>query len=188
MSDLSARILPDLRAGRMIVRFGIEMVVKLVGLKRSGDFRRKPIRDAVVRFGGIGGNVRRRNHDVGAVRAQADRSFRATSYRALPECSGIRESRRPSPGRVPVLPLVGSTIVPPGLEQALALGGVEHGDGGAVLDAAAGIHVLDLGKHETGRAVDDFVQPYERRVADRLESVVAINEAGRVGATRRGLP
>ena len=64
----------------------------------------------------------------------------------------------------------------PGLEQALALGRIDHADGDAVLHGPAGIDVLDLGEH-LGAALGndargDPAQPHERRVADEVEDGV----------------
>ena len=156
------------------------MVVKLVGLKRAGNLRRKPVGDAVVRLGGLGGNVRRRDHDVGAVRAkQVDLLARhLIGHHENAAVAANRGGHRQAAAGVAAGRLDDRSAR---LEQSLALGGVEHGDRGPVLYAAAGIHVFDLREYEAGRAVDDLVQPYERRVTDRLESVVAINETGRAG-------
>ena len=51
-----------------------------------------------------------------------------------------------------MLPDVGSTIVPPGLQQPVALGRVDHRDRDAVLDAAAGIRRLELGDERAAHA------------------------------------
>ena len=48
--DRPAGLLPNLRAGRMIVRVGIEMIVELIRLKRAGYLRREAVGDAVIRF------------------------------------------------------------------------------------------------------------------------------------------
>ena len=47
-----------------------------------------------------------------------------------------------------MLPLVGSMIVPPGLEQAGALGGLDHRQADPVLDRAARVEHLELGQDE----------------------------------------
>ena len=52
---------------------------------------------------------------------------------------------------MPVLPLVGSTMRVSGRDQALGLGGLDHGDADAVLDAAQGVLKLQFGQ-DGGRA------------------------------------
>ena len=71
-----------------------------------------------------------------------------------------------------MLPEVGSTIVPPGVQQPLALGLVDHGDRGAVLDAAARVEQLDLGDQVALEIRADPAQPDHRRVADQVEQRV----------------
>ena len=48
---------------------------------------------------------------------------------------------------MPVLPAVPSTTVPPGLQSPAALGVVDDGARGAILDRAAGIHELGLAEN-----------------------------------------
>ena len=86
---------------------------------------------------------------------------------------------------VPVLPLVGSTIVPPGLSRPWRSAASSIATAGRSLTLPPGIDVLDLCKHETRRAVDDLVELDKRGVADRFERVFAIDEAGRSGRTGR---
>ena len=71
-----------------------------------------------------------------------------------------------------MLPDVGSTIVPPGLQEAVALGGVDHGDGRTVLHAAAGVEHLELGEEVALQVAPDAPEPHERRVADQVEQRV----------------
>ena len=167
MRDRSAGLLPNLGTGRMVVRVGIEMIVKLIGLKCARDLRREAVGDAVIRFRRIGRNVGRRDYDVGAIGAQQvdlfsrhlvghhqDAAIAANRGGHCQAGTGIAARRLDDRAAR--------------FEQTLALGGIQHCDRGAILDAAAGINVLDLGEHQARRAVDDFVQPYQRRVADRV--------------------
>ena len=93
---------------------------------------------------------------------------------------------------VPVLPEVGSMIVPPGLQAAVALRGLDHADRDAVLDRAAGVEDLELRDDLGLQAGADAGQPDERRVPDRVEDrvldlghgpedkVAGVGEVGRV--------
>ena len=72
--------------------------------------------------------------------------------------------RRPCASAIPVLPLVGSTIVAAGLERPVALGGVDHRDPDPVLDRAARVQVLELGDDLGAEAVAEPAQRDQRRV------------------------
>ena len=62
-----------------------------------------------------------------------------------------------------------------GLEQALALGVVDHGDADAVFHRAAGIQVVGLDVDFRLQAVIDAVQAHQRRAPDGFENVVALH-------------
>ncbi len=55
------------------------------------------------------------------------------------------------------------------LQQAVALGGVDHGDGGTILDAPTGVEQLDLGKQVARQMRADATKPDEWRVPDEVE-------------------
>ena len=67
---------------------------------------------------------------------------------------------------MPVFPLVGSRMMVSGLSQPRFFGGIEHRDPDAVLDAAPGIEVLQLGDHVGHGALGYPAQPHQRRVSD----------------------
>ena len=74
----------------------------------------------------------------------------------------------------PVLPLVGSMIVPPGFSSPAALSGLDHRQTDAVLDRPTGIEHLHLGEEQRlpldGTEVTrDPADPDEWRVADQIE-------------------
>lgn len=72
---------------------------------------------------------------------------------------------------MPVLPLVGSTIVPPRLELALPLGLVDHVQADPILDASAGIEGLHLGVNGCGAGFGQAIETDQRRAADQLRDV-----------------
>ena len=74
----------------------------------------------------------------------------------------------------PVLPEVGSTIVPPGRSRPRALGVLDHGEADAVLHAPAGVELLELGKHERPEPLGDLAQPDQRGVADQVEDALDV--------------
>ncbi|MNF60755.1 hypothetical protein D3C84_423770 [compost metagenome] len=55
-----------------------------------------------------------------------------------------------------------------GLEPAVALGAVDHGDADAVLDGAAGVLAFELEKERAGAGVETG-NPHQRGVADQVE-------------------
>ena len=84
-----------------------------------------------------------------------------------------------------MLPLVGSTMVPPGLSRPVALGGLDHAQGDAVFDRAAGVEVLDLGEHRArhARVLDDGAELDEGGVADEVGDVLCILHRAILGAS-----
>ena len=68
-----------------------------------------------------------------------------------------------------MLPEVGSTIVPPGNEEAGALRLVDHRDRRPVLDAAARVEQLDLGHEVAAQVGTNPTETHQRRVADQVE-------------------
>ena len=61
---------PELGPGRCVVRIGIRRVRVLVGLEAARDLLGKPIGDGVVALRRVGVDRGRRDHDLGAIRAQ----------------------------------------------------------------------------------------------------------------------
>ena len=70
---------------------------------------------------------------------------------------------------MPVLPLVGSTIVPPGSSSPGPLGRLDHAERDAVFDAAPRIERLELRHDARGARRDDTLQLDDWGVADQLE-------------------
>ena len=82
-------------------------------------------------------------------------------------------------------------IVPPGLKRARRFGRVDHLGRDAVLDAAARIHELELGRDGGRCRRDDVVQPDQGSAADEVDHVVrdahaAILAASSAHQDRRG--
>ena len=67
---------------------------------------------------------------------------------------------------MPVLPLVGSMISLPGLSNAALLRVPDHGRANPAFHRVSRIAPLDLGEDGRLCAVDDAVQPHQRRAAD----------------------
>ena len=78
-------------------------------------------------------------------------------------------------------------MVPPGLQLAAGLGGVDHLDRDAVLGAAAGVEVLDLGRDRARALGDNRVQLYQRGIADELTDVPGDPHASIVSGPRERL-
>ena len=89
-----------------------------------------------------------------------------------------------------MLPEVGSTIVPPGLQLPLALGRLDHRQADPVLHRAARVQVLELREHLARRPRgESFVEADDRRRADELEEVgIVRGHAGSVCQPRAPRP
>ena len=57
-------------------------------------------------------------------------------------------------------------------QQPLGLGGLDHGQGGPVFGAAAGVEELELGEQLAGQVPADAVHANQRRVADEVDERV----------------
>ena len=166
--DAALRLLPDLRAGGVVVDFGIDGVVVLVGedgiVVGRGDGA--AFHDVVV--GVVGRDGAGRDDHLGAERAQQPRLFlghlvghREHAAVALHR----RRDREPHPG----VAARGLDDQAAGLEPPLPFGGLDHRETDAVLDRAAGVEELRLRPHRRFHARRHPVQPDQRRPADRLE-------------------
>ena len=70
---------------------------------------------------------------------------------------------------MPVLPLVGSTIVPPGCSAPGRLGVVDHPQRDPVLHRAARVQVLDLGQHGRRDVAGHRAKPDEGGTTDQVD-------------------
>jgi len=177
VGDLPVRLLPDLRAGGLVVGARVVGVGVLVGLPGAGLLG-EPVADVVVGVRVLRSDGGRADHDLGAVGLEH-------VALVLADLVGAHEDAR-------VALLLGHhrqahAGVARGrlddraarLERAGGLRGLDHAGGDAVLHRPAGVEVLDLGEHQraVGRAareVEGPAQPDERSVADEVEEGVHV--------------
>ena len=166
-------VLPDLGAGRAIVRRRILGVIVLVGVKRIRRFLGYAFCRGDIVVGRAGLGRRRTDDDVGPQTLQIThlfgrRLFRQHKYALIAaygrdQCetdAGVARCRLDDRAAL--------------FQDALALGPVDHRDADAVLDRISGVQTLHLG---VDRRLDlellcNIVDPYERRFADQSENVV----------------
>ena len=170
MRDLAVGVGPDLGPGGLVVAGRAHRVGVLVGLPRAVDLLDQPVGDAVVAVRMVGRHGRRAHHHVGAVRAQHVLLVLADLVRADEDAfvaALLGHQRQPDAG------VAGGRFDDgaAGLELAAGLGGVDHLDRDAVLGAAAGVEVLDLGRNRAGAFGDNGVQLHQRGIADELTDV-----------------
>ncbi len=195
VGDPALGLAPDLRSGGRHVGRRVGGVVVLVGLEGAGDLPHQAVRHRVVRVGVLGGHRRGADDDLGAVGPEQGDLLRGDLVRhderaAVATAGG--DDRQPD-ARVARGRLDDRA---PRLQQAVALGRVDHGDRGPVLHAAAGVEHLQLPEQLPGDAPADPVQVHQGGVADQVEQGVgrgqevdvdgrADLDAGQSGVARR---
>ena len=166
--ELAAGLLPDLGAGRAVVRLRVGHVRVLVGLEAAGDLLGQPGGDGVVALGRVRLDGRRRDDHLGAVGPQhrdlllahlvghhedaavalLRRRDREAGARVAGGGLDDRAARRSSPSRS------AASII---------------ADADPVLVRAARVQVLELREQLRRDAAADAVEPNDRRVADEVE-------------------
>ena len=179
--DLAARLLEDLGPRHLVVRLRVRHVRVLVGLEAAGDLLGEPRRDRVVGLGRVGLDGGRRDHDLGAVRAQ-HRDLLLAHLVRHDEDAAVALRRRSD--RKPDARVAGRRLHdrPAGLELSVALCRLEHREPDAVLHRAAGVQVLELRELGAARLATDLLEADDRRVADELERGREV--AGHAGIVR----
>ena len=182
--ELAAGLLPDLGAGRAVVRLGVRHVRVLVRLEPAGDLLGEPRRDGVVRLGRVVLDRRRRDHDLGAVAAQ-HRDLLLAHLVGHHEDAAVALLRRRD--REPDAGVARGRLDDRAarLELPVALGGLDHREPDPVLVRAARVQELELREDRPGHVARDPVEPDDRRVADQVEHGRVLARHGRRKRTRR---
>ena len=173
--DLAAGLLPDFRAGRIVMRLGIVEIVPLVGKQHAvrlglAKLIGQPLGDMliVVRVG-----VRQRRHldQFGAAQPQHVFLFLALGFRNHDQgavAARAGDDRKTDAG-------IASGRFhheAAGLQFAALLGLEDHPFAGAVLHRLARIHELGLAEDGAAGCFGSPRQLDERRIADRFDDVV----------------
>src|SRR6185437_3795748 len=172
MRDFAFGVFPDFRAGGAVMRLGIHGIFVLVGVKGIGNFAGEFFGDGIVaarivRLDGGGADddlgaegfeeidffarllVGDGENDFVAAHGGDERETHScVSRSAFDDCAA-------------------------GLEQAFALGFVDHPGSDAIFYGAAGIHVIGFDVDFGFDILRDAIQPDERRFADGFEDVFA---------------
>ena len=174
--DPAGGLPPDLGAGRLLVGPRVPLVAVLVGPEGAGRLGHQPLGHRVVRLRVVGLDGHRAHHDLGAVGLEQPdllgRHLVGDHEDAVVAPLGGHDGEAHAG-----VARRGLDDGAAGLEQALALGLLDHGQGGAVLHAATGVEHLELDRHGARQALGHPVQPQQRRVPDEVDE--------RVGDLRR---
>src|SRR4029079_13156745 len=141
--DPAVGLLPELGAGRAVVRLGVHRVVVLIRQEAARRFTRDALSDLVIGLGRLRRHRGRAHHDIGAERAQQIALLLAllVGHRADEAVSLDPGGHGQTHTGVAARRLDDR---PAGLEQALALGVLDHAQTDAVLYRAAWVEVLHL--------------------------------------------
>ena len=167
--DLAAGLLPDLRRRDVVVRLRVRHVRVLIGLEAARDLLGEPRRDGVVRLGRVVVDRGRRDHDLGAVRAQ-HRDLLLAHLVGHDEDAAVALARRRDGEADAGVARGRLDDRPAGLELPLALGLLDHREADPVLDGSAGVQVLELGEDPRVARRREPVEPDDRRAPDELEN------------------
>ena len=152
-----------------VVRLRVRHVRVLVGLEAAGDLLGEPRRDRVVRLGRVVLDRGRRDHDLGAVARAASRSSPGSSCRASRRCSGSPCCAAAIARPTPVLPEVGSTIVPPGFSFPSRSAASIIARPIRSLTEPPGFRYSSFARMRARPSRREPVEPHDRRVADQVE-------------------
>ena len=166
----SVGLLPDLGAGRLVVRLGVGRIRVLVGLEAARDLLREPVGDRVVALGRVRLDRGGGDHDLRAVRAEhrdlllahlvghdEDAAVAAERRGHREACAGVARGRlddRPARPQASVL-----------------LRRLDHRHPDPVLHGPARIQELELREELAGDVAPEPVEPDDRGPPDELEDV-----------------
>ena len=171
MGDPPGGLLPQLGAGRRRVRGRIGRVVILVGLKGARDGLGQTPGHGVVGLGVLGRHRRRADDHLGAEGPQqldllgGDLVGHGEHAAVAPAGGHHRQAHARVAGR-----RLDDRAA--GLQPAVRLRRLDHGDGRAVLHAAARVEVLELGQEMAGQVPTDAVHAHQRGVAEQIDERV----------------
>ncbi len=174
VGDPAVGLAPQLRAGGLVVAERVVRVGVLVRLPAAVDVPGEPVGDRVVGVRMVRFDRGRADHHLGAVRHQhvalvlAD-LVRADEHAVVAALLGHQRQAHTGVARGRL------DDGAAGSQQPLGLGGVDHAHRDAVLDAAAGVEVLDLGEHPgAGVGRGDAAEPDQGGVADEVDHGVDV--------------
>jgi hypothetical protein len=166
--DPAAGLLPDLRAGELVVGVRVRHVRVLVGLERARDLLGEPVGDRVVAFRRVGVDGRRTDDDLGAVRAQ-ERDLLLAHLVRHDEDAAVALDRRCDREADAGVARRRLDDRPARLELPVALGGLDQRQADPVLEGSAGVQVLELDQDVPLDLAADLREPDDRRLAHQVE-------------------
>ncbi len=175
--DPAFGLLPDLRTSDSVVILRVVWIRELVGLPGVWDFASKTGSDTATGLGGVALRGGRRHHHLGPIRFEKPSSLATHPVRHYEDTAIALDSRdhRKADGGISGHVLYDGPARP---QQSVTLCSFHHGKGDAVLDAATGIHELDLRVDGCCGLPYDPTNPDQGSLADRLQHVAAMSAHG----------
>jgi hypothetical protein len=180
-------VAPDLGTGGLVVAARTVRVGVLVGLEGAGDLAHQAVGDAVIRVRVVGLDIRGGHDDLRTVRPQ-HRPLVLGDLVGHDEDAAVPALLRDEGEADAGVAAGGLDDHSPGLQQAVALGGVDDVRSDAVFGRAAGVELLDLRENRGGDAVGDAGETDKGGVADEVGDALGVTHDGvlEVGAPGAG--
>src|SRR5690625_2196330 len=171
MRDAALGLRPELRAGCLIMGYGVGWIVVLIQIYGIGDLRGQPPSDRVVRPRIIRCDVRRANDDFGAESTQDVDLLLALLVGGGEDAAvAFRDGHQGEAGAGIAAGAFDYGTAGP--QRSVPLGRLNHCEPNAILDGSTGVEVLNFDEDGTVELGEQAIELNKRRIADCAEDIL----------------